>query len=153
MPTEDDEQEEIVEPELPVTGFTAEGNEVSYPGKGFPVIELGADGWFSQDPRLFEHDGVPSVMIERRSNEHGILLDDLGEPVRLAGVKFKGASIYLINEKDAETGHYLAAWFDDNWNFHHILMNDKPITGWIIRKIQERTLDGEISTFPELNCD
>lgn len=153
MPPDDDDEEEIIEPEIPVTGFTAEGNEVSYPGKGFPVVELGPDGWFSQDPRVFEHDDVPSVIIERRWNEHGILLDDLNEPMRLVGVKYKGASIYVVNEKDPETGHYYVAWFDGNWSRHYINMDEKPITVWALRKIQVRTIDGEISTFSDLTSD
>lgn len=150
---DDEKEEQDAEPEIPVTGFTEEGNEVSYPGKGFPIVELGPDGWLSQDPKLIKHLDTPSVVIERQWNEHGILLDDLGETVRLVGLKYKSRDLYLINEKDPETGHYLAAWFDENWQRHHLLLDGLPLTGWMIRKLQTRSIDGELSSFSELETD
>ncbi|MBY0358181.1 MAG: hypothetical protein K2W82_09290 [Candidatus Obscuribacterales bacterium] len=147
------DEEENIEPDIPLSGFTADGKEISYPGKGFPVVEIGADGWFSQDPRLTRQEDVPSVLIERRSDEHGILLDDLGERVRLVGLKFRGRDLYLINEKDAETGHYLVAWFDESWQRHHLVVDNLPLTVWMVRRIQTRSLDGELSTFSEIGTD
>jgi hypothetical protein len=133
--------------------FGNRGRIFSAAGRNSPVAELGPEGVLlrpAQKPYMEEDAGEVIVF---RVNEKGILLNELGEQRKIVGAKFKGNAIYTLGETKPGTVKHYAAWFDESGQPHKLLVQGEPLTTDMIYRIRNRTHDGEISSFPEVQSE
>lgn len=133
--------------------FADRGKIFSAAGRQSPIAEFGEDGVLLRPPQLPYLEGAVGEEIVYQTNEHGILLNELGEPRRIFGAKFRDKPIYVIGEQKPGTVKHYAAWFDAEWKAHKFYVQGDALTSDMVYRIRNRTHDGEISVFPEIQTD
>lgn len=132
-------------------------------GPGIPLLQVNTDGTFvSLSPDLpYRQQVDKDVVVEW--DEHGRLVDALGQTRKVTGMKYKGQQLYYVNKKHPDNDQPLAAWFDDDWKQHYLYLRVQDqntgevrqtiLSGAMVVKIRHRMIDGELSTFEELVSD
>jgi len=142
--------------------FGGRGRLFSAAGPSSPIAEFTQDFLVLHPPQKpFEEDG-PAEEIAIRCNEQGVLLDELGQPKQIVGAKFHGRSLWFSGEQKEGTLRHYVIWFD-KLNAPHKLYALRPrsdgtsgleaLTSDTIFKLRNRTHDGELSVFPDLQTD
>ena len=146
-------QNELEVTDLGRVMFFKDNKIFSAVGPTLPIVQLDKDGAFvthaPDQPYREEVDEDLTV----HSDEHGRLLDSLGEVRKLSGMKYHGHQLFYIKERHPENGQNLVAWFDDNWKPHRLYLDTHLLSGQMIIKVRDRMLDGEISAFPEIQSE
>lgn len=122
-------------------------------GPSLPIVQLDRDGAFVSHAPDQPYRNEVDVELTVEADEHGRLLDPLGEVRKLSGMKYQGHQLYYIVERHPENQQHLAAWFDDNWNPHRLYLNDTILSAQMIIRVRDRMIDGEISAFPEIRSE
>jgi hypothetical protein len=123
-------------------------------GPGLPLLQVNTDGTFvSLDPERPYTAEVHEEVVVAKADEHGRLLDPLGQIRKLVGMKYKGNQLYYVNKYHPDNGLELAAWFDDKWQAHYLYFGDTVLSASMVLKIRDRMVDGELSVFEELSSD
>ncbi len=133
--------------------FADRGRIFSAAGREAPIAEFGDDGVLLRPPQLPYLDAPASEEIVYLADEYGILLNELGERRKIIGAKFRGQAIYAIAEQKPGTVKHYVAWFDENWTPHKFIVQGEPLTSDMLFRIRNRTHDGEISVFPEIETE
>lgn len=122
-------------------------------GPGIPLLQMGADGTFlSLDPnKPYRPDVDEELTVE--VDEHGRLLDPLGQVRKLTGMKFRGKQLYYLARRHPDTEQHLAAWFDESWQPHFLYLGETILSAPMILRIRSRMIDGELSSFEEISSD
>lgn len=124
-------------------------------GPGLPLLQINTDGTFvSFDPdKPYSEEIQEEVVVN--ADEHGRLIDALGQLRRLTGMKYKGRPLYFIKERHPENQQNLAAWFDDEMKPHFLHLGEMILSANMILKIRDRMLmvDGELCNFSEITSD
>lgn len=122
-------------------------------GPGLPLLQMNTDGTFvSLDPDL-PYRGEVDEDVVVNSDEHGRLLDALGQLRKLTGMKYKGNPLYFVKQRHPENNQNLAAWFDENWKPHHLYLGETILSAAMVLRIRNRMVDGELSAFSEITSD
>ena len=122
-------------------------------GPGLPLLQVNTDGTFvSLDPDL-PYRGEVDEDVVVSADEHGRLLDALGQIRKLTGMKYKGRPLYFVRERHPENNQNLAAWFDDDWKPHHLYLGETILSAAMVLRIRNRMIDGELSAFGEISSD
>ncbi len=133
--------------------FDKDGHLFSAAGRQSPVAEITSSGVMLHPPQKpYEAKGkIENITVA--VNEKGIVLDELGQPRKIAGAKFKGQEIYWLGEVMPGTVKHYAGWFDNLGKAHKLYLQNQALTTDIIYKIRNRSVDGELSVFAELSTD
>jgi hypothetical protein len=122
-------------------------------GPELPLLQMNTDGTFvSLPPDAPYRKEIDEVLIVT-ADKHGRLFDALGEIRRLVGMKYKGQTLYFMDERHPENGQNLAAWFDDDMKPHYLHLGDTILSAIMVLRIRDRMIDGELSAFPEITSD
>lgn len=122
-------------------------------GPGLPLLQVNTDGTFvSLAPDLPYRQEVDEDMVVK-VDEHGRLLDPLGQLRKLTGMKYKGKLLYHIYKRHPENNQHLAAWFDDDWKPHFLYLGETILSAAMVLKIRNRMIDGELGNFEEISSD
>jgi len=84
-------------------------------------------------------------------SKEGILLNELGEPRRIPGARFRGNEVFCLAEKNAISGKHPVAWFDTDQKAHKLCWEGRELSVREVFRLRNRTHDGELSIFPELS--
>lgn len=123
-------------------------------GPGLPLLQVNTDGTFvSLDPERPYTAEVHEEVVVAKADEYGRLLDPLGQIRKLVGMKYKGNQLYYVDKYHPDSGQELAAWFDENWQPHFLYLGDTVLSAFMVLKIRNRMVDGELSVFEELSSD
>ena len=134
--------------------FIDNGRLFSAAGRSAPIVELTEDENLLMRPAEKPlSDEIGTESIEIRIDDRGILLNELGERRKFAGVKFKGRSLFYMGETVPDTFKHYVGFFDPTGNLCKLYLQGRPVTSEIIYKLRVRTHDGEIGVFPELSDD
>lgn len=133
--------------------FGGRGRLFSAAGKDSPVAEFTEDFLIMHPPQLPFDDFGPSEDFVVNVDKNGILLDELNNQKKISGARFKGKDLYWLGETRPGTLRHYAGWFDKNNVSHFLYVNGDPITTEIVFKLRNKTHDGEISIFPDLESD
>jgi hypothetical protein len=133
--------------------FAEHGRVFSAAGRESPIAELRASGVMLYPPNLPFSDAAPAEVIVFKGDKRGILLNELGEPRRIVGAKFKGRELFTLLETKPDTVKHYAGWFDDKDQPHKLYVQGQALTSDMVFRIRNRTPDGEISMFPEITSD
>lgn len=133
--------------------FADRGRIFSAAGRESPIAEFEDDGLLLRPPQKPFQDEGPQEEIVFHADEHGILLNELGERRKIVGAKFRGQPIYVIAETKPGTIKHYAVWFDDQMQPHKFFVQGDALTSDMLFRIRNRTHDGEISIFPEITTD
>jgi hypothetical protein len=133
--------------------FGGRGRIFSAAGKDSPVAEFTEDFLIMHPPQLPFDDSGPSEDFVINVDDSGILLDELARQKRIAGARFKGRELFWLGERKPGTLKHYAGWFDKHDLVHLLYVNGEPITTEIVFKLRNKTHDGEISIFPDLESD
>ncbi len=122
-------------------------------GPGMPLLQVNTDGTFvSLDPdQPYRQEVDEDVRVE--ADEHGRLLDPLGQLRKLTGMKYQGKPLFFVARRHPENSQHLAAWFDEEWNAHYLYLGENILSAAMVLKIRDRMIDGELSKFEELSSD
>lgn len=133
--------------------FVDQGRMFSAAGRSAPIAELtDDDNLLMRPPEKPLSDELPVENIVINVDERGILLNELMEPRKFVGAKFHGRALYYLGETNAAQRHYVGC-FDESGVLKKLYLQGNPVTVEIIYKLRVRTLDGEMSIFPELTDD
>lgn len=133
--------------------FGGRGRIFSAAGKYSPVAEFTDDFLIMHPPQMpFDESGRSEDFVVN-IDESGILLDELNRQKKIAGARFRGHELYWLGETKPGTLKHYAGWFDKHDVAHLLYVNGEPITTDIIFKLRNKTHDGEISIFPDLESD
>lgn len=133
--------------------FAEHGKIFSAAGRESPIAEFADDGVTMRPPDKPYTDAPPGEVIIYRHDEHGILLNEFGEQRRIVGAKFRGNPIFVLAEQKPGTVKHYAAWFDADMRPHKFYVNGDALTSDVLFRIRNRTHDGEVSIFPEIQTD
>ncbi len=133
--------------------FGGRGRIFSAAGKFSPVAEFTDDFLIMHPPQMPFDDSGESEDFVVNVDDSGILLDELNRQKKIAGARFKGHELYWLGEQKPGTLKHFAGWFDKHDIAHLLYVNGEPITTDIIFKLRNKTHDGEISIFPDLESD
>lgn len=133
--------------------FADRGKIFSAAGRDAPIAEFAEDGVLLRPPQKPFLDEAPGEEIVYHADEHGIVLNELGERRKIVGAKFRGQPIYVIAEQKPDTVKHYAAWFDDEWRPHKFIVQGEALTADMLFRIRNRTHDGEIGIFPEIETE
>lgn len=133
--------------------FGGRGRLFSAAGRNSPVAEFTPKHLILHPPQKpFEEVGDEDD-IAARVDGRGVLLDDFQQPKRISGAKFRGNALYWLGKQKLGTLRYFAGWFDEQGRPHMLFVNGEPITVDIVFRLRNKTHDGEISIFPDLESD
>lgn len=133
--------------------FGGRGRIFSAAGKYSPVAEFTEDFLIMHPPQMpFDESGKSEDFVVN-VDDSGVLLDELNRQKKIAGARFKGHELYWLGETKPGTLKHYAGWFDKHDIAHLLYVNGEPITTEIIFKLRNKTHDGEISIFPDLESD
>lgn len=133
--------------------FTDRGKIFSAAGRESPIAEFGEDGMLLRPPQKPYQEDAPSEEIIYHSDEFGILLNELGERRKIVGARYRGNPVYVISETKPGTVKHYAAWFDKQMQPHKFFVQGDALTSDMVFRIRNRTHDGEISIFPEIQTE
>lgn len=120
-------------------------------GPEYPLLQVNPDGTFITHAPDLPHRRQVDEDIVVRVDEHGRLLNELGELRKLVGMKYNGRQLYFVNERHPENGQSLAAWFDDDWTPHFLYLGDTILSAAMVLRIRNRMIDGELNNFDEIS--
>lgn len=141
----------IIDESEPV--FGGRGRLFSAAGRYSPLAEFTDEELIMHPPQLpFQEDG-PVEKIELRTNDRGVLLDELGVAKHVAGARYKGQVLWVLGEQFPETSKNLIAWFDREGNPHRLYVNEEPLTVDVVFRLRNKTHDGELSFFADITTD
>lgn len=129
------------------------GRIFSAAGRDAPVAEFDQDGVLLRPPQKPYMEQEAREIIVFSVDAQGILLNELGERRKIVGAKYKGQPIYSMGETKPDTVKHYAAWFDEAGNAHKFFVQGEALTVDMVYRIRNRTHDGEISNFPEIQSD
>jgi hypothetical protein len=135
--------------------FADHGRVFSAAGRESPVAELNADGVMLYPPNrpFSESEAAPSEVIIYKGDKRGVLLNELGEPRKIVGAKFKGHELFTLLETKPGTVKHYAGWFDEKDQPHKLYVQGQALTSDMVFRIRNRTVDGEVGSFPEITTD
>jgi hypothetical protein len=133
--------------------FADRGRILSAAGRDAPVAEFEENGVLLRPPQKPWLDSGPEEEVIYHADEHGILLNELGERRKIVGAKYKGMPVYVIAEQKPGTVKHYAAWFDEAMRPHKFFVQGDALTSDMVFRIRNRTHDGEISIFPEIQSE
>lgn len=133
--------------------FADRGKIFSAAGRETPIAEFADDGVLLRPPQLPYLDAPPAEEIMYHADEYGIVLNELGERRKIVGAKFRGRPVFVIAEQKPDTVKHYCAWFDEEWRPHKFIVQGEPLTADMLFRIRNRTHDGEISIFPEIESE
>jgi hypothetical protein len=133
--------------------FGGRGRLFSAAGKDAPVAEFTDDFLIMHPPQRPFDDFGPSEDFFNQVDDSGILLDELNRQKKISGARFKGHELYWLGEQKPGTSKHYAGWFDKHDIAHMLYVNGEPITTEIVFKLRNKTHNGEISIFPDLESD
>jgi hypothetical protein len=133
--------------------FAERGRIFSAAGREAPIAEFNSSGVLLRPPQLPFSDERPREEIVYRMDHRGVLLNELGEPRKIVGAKYRGNAIYTLGETKPGTVKHYAAWFDNEERAHKLYVHGEALTADMIFRIRNRTHDGEIAVFSEITTD
>ncbi|MBY0547750.1 MAG: hypothetical protein K2W95_10680 [Candidatus Obscuribacterales bacterium] len=153
----DDQEMSIIEKlgveDLHKTYVLMNGREFAAAGKEIPVAEFDDFGLVMHNPdHPLSNESVPEI-IATRHDEHGIVLDELGEKRKIIGARYHGREIYWHKDIVPETTRHFIAWYDDDWKAYGLYLEDVRLNVDIVLKLRARTLNGELAMFSELRTE
>ncbi len=133
--------------------FGKRGRLFSAAGRNSPVAEFTSDYVVLHPPQKpFEELGSTEDIVIH-VDERGILLNEIGQPRKIAGAKFGGAELWWLGEQAPDKIKHYVGWFDDSGKAHKLYVNGEAITTEIAYRMRNRTHDGELSIFPDVTTD
>lgn len=129
------------------------GREFAAAGKEIPVAEFDDFGLVMHNPdQPLSNESVPELILTRY-DEHGIVLDELGEKRKIIGARYHGREIYWHKDVVPDSTRHYIAWYDDEWKAYALYLEDVRLNVDIILKLRARTLNGELGMFAELRTE
>jgi hypothetical protein len=166
LPNEDEEPAEEVPQEGPLALvdelgvedlseilFADHGRIFSAAGRESPIAEFTKSGVLLRPPGQPFIDAPPAEVIIYKNDERGVMLNELGEPRKIVGAKYKGNAIYTLVEQKPGTVKHYAGWFDEKNQVHKLYVSGQALTSDMVFRIRNRTPDGEIGIFAEITSD
>lgn len=129
------------------------GREFAAAGREIPVAEFDDFGLVMHHPDQPLSDETVPEIISSRCNEHGIVIDELGEKRKIMGARYHGREIYWHKDIVPNSTRHFIAWYDDEWKAHALYLEDVRLNVDIVLKLRGRTLNGELSIFPEIRTE
>lgn len=133
--------------------FGGRGRLFSAAGKHSPVAEFTDDFLIMHPPQMPFDETGPSEDFVEHVDRTGVLLDELNRKKKIVGARYRGHELFWLGETKPGTLKHYAGWFDKNEVYHLLYVNGEPITTDIVFKLRNKTHDGEISVFPDLESD
>lgn len=133
--------------------FSGRGRLFSTAGPATPVAEFTDDYLNLYPPQMPLNEGNFAEEITIGVNENGVLLNELGQPRRVAGAKFRGRELFCLEERSSTSGKHLVGWFDDAGERHRLFWQGLELAIYTASKLRNATHDGEISKFPDLSTE
>ncbi|HEY9714098.1 MAG TPA: hypothetical protein V6C72_11545 [Chroococcales cyanobacterium] len=141
----------IIDLDEPIVG--GRGRLFSAAGRQSPVAEFNSGFLILHPPQNpFEEEGEVED-IRYNTNERGILLDEFNNPKKIPGAKYKGNELWWLGKQSPGTTKHYAGWFDEDDVAHLLYFSGQPLTTDLIFRLRNKTHDGEISIFPDLDSD
>ncbi len=139
--------------DLSRTYVRMDGREFAAAGTKYPVVEIDYFGMVMHHPDkpLCASDKEELISVEH--DEHGIVLNELGERRKVAGARFRGRELFWHRDTIPESTRHYVAWFDEEWKPHSIFLVGNRLTVDMVLKMRSRTVNGELSVFPEVSTD
>lgn len=129
------------------------GREFAAAGREIPVAEIDSNGLIMHNPDAPLSARGESEIIAVQCDEHGIVLNELGDRRKVAGARYHGNDLYWHKDTVPDTTRHYVAWYDSEWNAHGLYMEQTRLNVDIILKMRARTLNGELSIFPDLRTE
>jgi hypothetical protein len=133
--------------------FSGRGRLFSTAGPATPVAEFTDDYLNLYPPQKPLDEGTFAEEIVVSVNENGVLLNELGEPRRITGAKYRSRELFCLEERSDTSGKHLVAWFDDAGKRHRLFWQGVELSIYAAFKLRNATHDGEISMFPDLTTE
>ncbi len=133
--------------------FGRRGRLFSAAGRQSPVAEFAEEYVILHPPQKpFEESGATEDIVIH-VDERGVLLNEIGQPRKIAGARFRGHELWCLGERLEGTLKHLVGWFDEQGKVHRLYMEEQPITSDQAYRLRNRTHDGELTAFPEITTD
>jgi hypothetical protein len=133
--------------------FGGRGRLFSAAGPRSPVAEFTDQFLIMYPPQKPFAESGPSEDFVNRVDNRGVLLDELGKPKYVISAKYKGNTLWYSGEQMPGTLKQYAIWFDPEGNVHMLYVNGEALTTDIVYKLRNKTHDGELSTFADVESD
>lgn len=133
--------------------FGTRGRLFSAAGRQSPVAEFAENYVILHPPQKpFEEIG-PSEDIVIHVDDRGVLLNEIGQPRKIAGARFNGHELWWLGERMPDTLKHYIGWFDDQGKAHKLYLDGQAMTSEVAYRLRNRTHNGELSTFSEITTD
>lgn len=154
MSEQDDNEELSLVDELGVSGlrdllFGKHGKLFSAAGRNYVVAEVNGESLVMHPPDKPFASVDKTEEIGIKTDDRGILLDELGEPKRISGGKFNGDPLYVLGERD-DTGKNVVAALSKDGKLQKLYFGPHLLTSAAAFKLRNKTHDGELSCFSTL---
>jgi len=135
----------------PIAG--GRGRLFSTAGRNAPVAEFTDNFLVIYPPQMpFKEEG-DSEIFTVVGDQYGILLDEFGFQKKMPGARYYGHVIFWLAQLKEGTTRHLVAWFDEESIAHRLILNGEFVTTDMAYKLRNKTHDGELSIFPELQSE
>lgn len=135
----------------PITG--GRGRLFSAAGRNSPIAEFTNDFLVMHPPQKpFAEQGANET-ITVVADSYGILLDEFGVQKRMPGARYQGRPLFWLAELKPDTTRHLVAWFDDQNVAHRLFILGDPVTTDMAYRLRNKTHDGELTIFPDLDSE
>lgn len=132
--------------------YAKHGRIFSAAGRQSPVAEFTDDYVVLHPPQKPLEEEGPSENISIMINDKGILLDELNKERKISGAKYEGLPLFWLGQRKPGTfKHYVGFFRDDS--LYKLLSEGQPATTEQIYKLRNRSVNGELSTDPELSFE
>ena len=129
------------------------GREFAAAGREIPVAEIDELGLLMHHPdQPLSADRQPQG-IASGNDEQGIVLNELGERRKIIGTRFHGREVFWHSDTVPGTTRHYVCWFDEDGNTCGIFLDEMRLTVDAVHKMRSRTIDGDLSFFPELRFE
>jgi len=133
--------------------FGSRGRIFSAAGPRTPVVEFTDDFVIMHPPQMPFSETGPSEDIIIRTDQRGVLLNELGVAKSVIGAKFNGNVLWYSGEQMEGTLSHYAIWFDQKGEEHKLYLNGQALTINQIYALRNKTHDGELSIFGDIQSD
>ncbi len=135
----------------PIAG--GRGRLFSTAGRNAPIAEFTNDFLVMHPPQKPFQEAEQSETFTVVGDQYGILLDEFGFQKKMIGARYNGHVIFWLAQLKPGTTRHLVAWFDENNVAHRLILKDEFVTTDMAYRLRNKTHDGELTIFPELQSE
>jgi hypothetical protein len=135
----------------PIAG--GRGRLFSTAGRNAPIAEFTNEFLVMHPPQMPFQEADQSETVTVVGDQYGILLDEFGYQKKMIGARYHGHVIFWLAQLNPGTTRHLVAWFDEDNVAHRLILNNEFVTTDMAYRLRNRTHDGELTIFPELQSE